>query len=100
MVFHFKHAVSGKSMAAEDVEETKAWLPSHATLHWSAKRSEKDKDDPRLHYKVRAFDDHPQEFVEVVAQEPTFETQFKGFLSLFSSQQRAVRSCLSLSILG
>jgi hypothetical protein len=95
VVFHFKHAVSGKSMAAEDVKETKAWLPSHATLHWYANRNEKDKDDPKLYYKVRAFDDHPQEFVEIVAQEPTFETQFKGFLSLFSSKQSAVRSRLS-----
>jgi hypothetical protein len=95
IVFHFKHAVSGKSQASETVKDSKAWLPSHATLHWDVKRKEKDKDDPRLYFKVRAFDDHPQEFVEIVAQEPTFETHFKGFLSLFSSKQRAVRSRLS-----
>lgn len=95
IVFHFKHAVSGKGQTAEDVAPTKTWLPSDATLHWSVKRKEKDKDDPRLFYRVRAFNDHPQEFVEIEAQEPTFETHFKGFMSLFSSKQLAVRERLS-----
>lgn len=95
IVFHFKHAVSGKAQTVENVPDSKTWLPSHATLHWDAKSREKDKDDPRLFYRVRAFEDHPQDFVEIVAQEPTFETQFKGFLSLFSSKQRAVRARLS-----
>jgi hypothetical protein len=95
IVFHFKHAVSGKAQTAEDVAATKIWLPSDATLHWHVKKKEKDKEDPRLFYRVRAFNDHPQEFVEIEAQEPTFETHLKGFMSLFSSKQRAVRERLS-----
>ncbi len=95
IVFHFKHAVSGKAQTADNVPDSKTWLPSHATLHWDVQRKEKEKDDPRLFYRVKAFEDHPQEFVEIVAQEPTFETHFKGFMSLFSSKQRVVRSRLS-----
>ena len=95
IVFHFKHAVSGTSQTAEDIPKNKTWLPSDATLHWRLKRNEKDKEDPRRYYDVRAFEDHPQEYVEVVAQEVKSESQFKGFLSLFSSKERAVRSRLS-----
>lgn len=95
IVFHFKHAVSGKSQTAEDVPKNKTWLPSDATLHWNVKRKDKDKEDTSRYYHVRAFDDHPQEFVELVAQEPTSATQFKGFMTLFSSKQKAVRSRLS-----
>jgi hypothetical protein len=95
IVFHFKHAVSGKSQTAEDIPKNKTWLPSDATLHWAVKRNEKDKEDLRRYYQVQAFEGHPQEYVEVVAQEASSESQFKGFLSLFSSKQRAVRSRLS-----
>jgi predicted DNA-binding protein (UPF0251 family) len=92
IVFHFKHAVSGKAQTAE-VAETQAWLPSDATLHWNVKR--KDKEDPRLYFNVSAFHGHPQEFVERVAIEHKVESAFKGFLSLFSSKQKAVRARLS-----
>ena len=92
IVFHFKHAVSGKS-AVDESTENKAWLPQDATLHWQVKR--KEKDDPRLYYSVTAFRDHPQEYVERVAQEPTSATAFKGFLSLFSSKTKMERYRLS-----
>ena len=39
--------------------------------------------------------DHPQDFVEFVAQAPKFENKYKGFLSLFKSKQKAVRARLS-----
>ena len=52
IVFHFKHAVSGKSPTPE-VPETHMWLASDATLHWQACR--KDKEDPTLEYYVTAF---------------------------------------------
>jgi hypothetical protein len=92
IVFHFKHAVSGKAQTAE-VIETQAWLPSDATLHWNVKR--KDKEDPRLYFNVSAFHGHPQEYVERVAIEHKVDSAFKGFLSLFSSKQKAVRARLS-----
>ena len=95
IVFHFKHAVSGKAQTAEDIPKNKTWLPSDATLHWAVKRNEKDKEDLRRYYQVEAFEGHPQEYVEIVAQVVASESQFKGFLSLFSSKQRAVRSRLS-----
>lgn len=96
IVFHFKHAVSGKSPTAEDVPKNKTWLPSDATLHWTVKRlAKQDKDDPRRYYQVGAFEDHAQEFVDVVATETASATQFKGFMTLFSSKQKAVRSRLS-----
>jgi hypothetical protein len=95
IVFHFKHAVSGEAPTAEvkDPNKPRPWVPSHATLHWNIKKH--DKDDPRLFFHVSAFDDHPQEFVEFVAQAPKFENKYKGFLSLFKSKQRAVRARLS-----
>ena len=95
IVFHFKHAVSGKSQIAEDVPKNKTWLPSDATLHWNLRRNNKDKEDTRRCYDVLAFEDHSQEFVDVVAQDTTSATQFKGFMSLFGSKQKAVRSRLS-----
>jgi hypothetical protein len=96
IVFHFKHAVSGKSPTAEDVPKNKTWLPSDATLHWTVNRlAKQDKDDPRRYYQVGAFEDHAQEFVDVVATETASATQFKGFMTLFSSKQKAVRSRLS-----
>jgi hypothetical protein len=95
IVFHFKHAVSGKAQTAEDIPKNKTWLPSDSTLHWTVKRNEKNKEDPLLYYVVQAFEGHPQEYVEIVAQETGSENRFKGFLSLFSSKQRAVRSRLS-----
>jgi hypothetical protein len=93
IVFHFKHAVSGKAPTPEG-EDKRTWLPSDATLQWKVKR-QKDKEDPRLYYNVTAFHDHAQDYVELVAQEPTNETSFKGFLSLFSSKEKAVRARLS-----
>ena len=95
IVFHFKHALSGKSQTVEDIPKNKTWLPSDATLHWRVKRKDKDKEDIRLYYDVKAFEGHPQEFVDRVALEITAASQFKGFLALFSSKQRAVRSRLS-----
>ena len=93
IVFHFRHAVSGKAQTAPDVPDTHTWLPSDATLHWEVKRTAKD--NPVLEYAVKAFHGHPQEFVEVVAQEATIKTKQKGFLSLFSSKEREVRARLS-----
>lgn len=94
IVFHFKHAVSGEAPTAETKDsKPRPWVPSHATLHWNIKKQ--GKDDPRLFFHVSAFDDHPQEFVEFVAQAPKFENKYKGFLSLFRSKQRAVRARLS-----
>jgi hypothetical protein len=93
IVFHFKHAVSGKSAVPESATENKAWLPSDSTLHWKVKK--RDKEDPRLYYHVTAFQDHSQEFVERVAMEPTNETAFKGFMSLFASKSKVSRSRLS-----
>ena len=95
IVFHFKHAVSGKSQTVEDVPKNKTWLPSDATLHWIVKRNEKEKEDPRLYYKVQAFEGYPQEYVDIVATETASKSQFKGFMSLFTSKQSAVRSRLS-----
>lgn len=92
IVFHFKHAVSGQALTGE-VSASKTWLPSDASLHWKVKR--KQKDDPRLFFEVSAFEGHVQEFVEYIAQAPKYENEFKGFLSLFSSKQKAVRARLS-----
>ena len=92
IVFHFKHAVSGNAQTA-DVPETKTWLPSDATLHWKLKK--KDKEDPRLYFDVYAFEDHAQDFVELIAQAPTHENEFKGFMALFKSKEKAVRARLS-----
>lgn len=95
IVFHFKHAVSGEAPTAEvkDNKKVRAWVPANATLHWSVKNREKE--DPRLFYNVTAFDGHPQEFVDFVAQAPKSENKFKGFLSLFVNKQKAVRARLS-----
>jgi hypothetical protein len=93
IVFAFRHAVSGRAQTAPDVPDTHTWLPSDATLHWDVRRVEKD--NPVLEYAVKAFHGHPQEFVEVVAQQATIKTKQKGFLSLFSSKEREVRARLS-----
>jgi hypothetical protein len=95
IVFHFKHAVSGKTPTADvkDSKKTRAWVPADATLHWNVQKGEKD--DPRLYLHVAAFDDHPQGFVDYVAQAPKHENKFRGFLSLFTSKQKAVRARLS-----
>lgn len=93
IVFHFKFAVSGQAQTASDVPDSKAWMPADATLHWKVKKI--NKDDPRLFYHVTAFHGHPQEYVEKVAVAPSFENEFKGFMALFSSKQRAVRARLS-----
>ena len=93
IVFHFKFAVSGQAQTASDIPDSKAWMPADATLHWSVKKT--GKDDPRLFYNVTAFHGHPQEYVEKIAVAPTWENEFKGFMALFSSKQRAVRARLS-----
>ena len=95
IVFHFKHAVSGKA-ATPEVPETHTWLPSDATLHWEVRR--KDKEDPMLVYFVKAFQAHHQDFVERIAlqEEPKKqETSFKGFLSLWGGKTTIERSRLS-----
>jgi hypothetical protein len=95
IVFHFKHAVSGKT-ATPEVPETHTWLPSDATLHWEVKR--KDKEDPTLVYFVKAFQAHHQDFVERIAlqEEPKNEGKaFKGFLSLWGGKTSIERSRLS-----
>ena len=95
IVFHFKHAVSGKAQTADDVPKNKTFSPSDATLHWTAKKNENGKDDPKVYYKVHAFEGHPQEYVDVVASDMASKSHFKSFLSLFTSKQKAVRSRLS-----
>ena len=96
IVFHFKHAVSGKQ-ATPDVPDSHTWLPSDATLHWTVTR--KDKEDPILLYSVTAFQSNPQEFVERVAQQEGTtrdkDKKFLGFLKLFSGKTRIERSRLS-----
>jgi hypothetical protein len=96
IVFHFKHAVSGKDQTP-DVPETHTWLPSDATLHWQVKRNEKEKENPLFSYHVTAFRGHDQQFVERIAQqEPTKKSSaFKGFLALFSAKSKIERSRLS-----
>ncbi len=96
IVFHFKHAVSGKDQTP-DVPETHTWLPSDATLHWQVKRNEKEKDTLLFSYHVTAFRGHDQQFVERIAQqEPTKKSSaFKGFLALFSAKSKIERSRLS-----
>ena len=95
IVFHFKHAVSGKAQTP-DVPESHTWLPSDATLHWKIVR--KDKDDPKNYYSVVAFQNHPQEFVERIAQMEKMKEKksaFAGFLALFSGKSKIERSRLS-----
>jgi len=95
VVFHFKHAVSGKA-ATPEVPDSHTWLPSDATLHWEVKR--KDKEDPTLVYHVKAFQSHHQDFVERVAQQeaPTkSEKAFKGFLKLWGGKTKIERSRIS-----
>lgn len=93
IVFHFKFAVSGQAQTASDVSDTKAWMPADATLHWKVKKM--GKDDPRLFYAVNAFHGHPQEYVDKIAVAPSWENEFKGFMALFASKQKAVRARLS-----
>lgn len=95
IVFHFKHAVSGKAQTPE-VPDTHTWLPSDATLHWHVQRV--DKEDPTLVYVVKAFQGHQQEFVERIAQQEEVKDekkQFQGFMKLFSAKTRIERSRLS-----
>lgn len=96
IVFHFKHAVSGKDQTP-DVPETHTWLPSDATLHWQVKRNEKEKDNPILSYNVTAFRGHDQLFIERIAQQEAKKktSSFKGFLALFSAKSKIERSRLS-----
>ena len=96
IVFHFKHAVSGKEQTPE-VKESNSWVPSDATLHWSVKRNEENKEEPFLYYQVTAFKGHPQLFVERIAQQEakTKKKRFQGFLKLFSGKSRMERSRLS-----
>jgi hypothetical protein len=95
IIFHFKHAVSGKSQTAE-VPDSHTWLASDATLHWELRRT--DKEDPTLLFHVTAFQGHHQDYVERIAQQEettSKATAFKGFLSLFASKSRDERSRLS-----
>jgi hypothetical protein len=95
IIFHFKHAVSGKSQTAE-VPDSHSWLASDATLHWELRRT--DKEDPTLLYHVTAFQGHHQEYVERIAQQEekvSKATAYQGFLSLFASKSREARSRLS-----
>jgi hypothetical protein len=96
IVFHFKHAVSGKAQTA-DVPASHTWLASDATLHWELRR--KGKDDPTLLYHVTAFQGHHQDYVERIAQQEEVsvskKNKFQGFLSLFASKTQIERSRLS-----
>lgn len=98
IVFHFKHAVSGKA-ATPDVPENHTWLPSDSTLHWAVQR--RNKDEPVLVFHVKAFQNHHQEFVPRVAQmekkatKTADDSYFKGFKALFASKTRIERSRLS-----
>lgn len=96
IVFHFKHAVSGKS-PTPDTPGHVSWLASDATLHWSLER--KEKEEGVAQYAVTAFKGHKQEFVPRVAQQEQKSkdkgSYFKGFKALFSSKSRVERSRLS-----
>jgi hypothetical protein len=96
IVFHFKHAVSGKSPTPE-VDDKKTWLASDATLHWQVRR--KDKEDPILEYYVTAFQSYHQDFVPRVAQQEektkSSGNSFLGFKALFVGKSRIERSRLS-----
>ena len=93
IVFHFNHAVSGTAQSAE-VPDTHIWLASDATLQWSIRR--KSKEDPVLVYHVTAFQGHPQEFVDRIAQqESKSKNPFAGFLALFAGKTAVERSRLS-----
>ena len=97
IVFHFKHAVSGKEQTPE-VPDSHTWLPSDATLHWEVRRT--DKENPSLLYRVTAFQGHHQEYVEHIAVEDRREKKmdkkkFLGFLALFSGKSKLERSRLS-----
>jgi hypothetical protein len=96
IVFHFKHAVSGKE-PTPDVPISHTWLASEATLHWKVER--KDKDNPILVYHVTAFNGHHQDFVPRVAQQEEKSKSsgsfFLGFKTLFAAKTRIERSRLS-----
>lgn len=98
IVFHFKHSVSGKSPFPEGTSENQSWLPSDATLHWQIVRlKEKEERNGEMEkiifyeYRVTAFGNHPQEYVDRIAAEQKSTTAFQGFLSLFgkSTVERA-----------
>ena len=93
IVFHFRHAVSGKA-ASEEVSESHTWLPSDATLHWDIRRTAKD--DPKLIYHVTAYNGHHQEFVDRIAQnEKKSKNPFAGFVKLFTGKSHVERARLS-----
>lgn len=90
IVFHFKQSVSGKAQFPPETAKDKKWLPSDATLHWQmVRRKEKEEQDGEkqtviiYEYRVTAFGNHPQEFVERVAAEQKSTTAFEGFMALF-----------------
>ena len=97
IVFHFKHAVSGKAATPENVPNHVTWIPSDATLHWTLKR--KEKEEGVAQYAVTAFKGHPQEFVPREAQQEQKTkdklSYFKGFKTLFTGKTRIERSRLS-----
>ena len=81
IVFHFKHAVSGKSPTppGSDIVD---WLPSHATLHWTTKQASSE--DDTLRYSVTAFRSHEQEFVEEFDKKKNDKkSTFLSFLTFF-----------------
>jgi hypothetical protein len=96
IIFHFKHAVSGKDQTPE-VADTHTWVPSDATLHWDVRRNEENKEDPVRMYHVTAFASHPQLFVERIAlqEKKSKKNGFLSFLALFSGKSRIERSRLS-----
>jgi len=90
IVFHFKQSVSGKAQFPPETAKNKKWLPSDATLHWQmTRRKEKEERDGEketiilYEYRVTAFGNHPQEFVERVAVEQKSTTAFEGFMAMF-----------------
>lgn len=96
IVFHFKHSVSGKAATPES-KDVQTWLPSDATLHWNAKR--KNKETPIISYEVTAFRGNHQDFVPRIAQQEDktkgTDSYFKGFKTLFQGKTRIERSRLS-----
>jgi hypothetical protein len=98
IIFHFKHSVSGKSAFSEGTSDKVTWLPSDATLHWDMARikekEERNGETEKIiiyEYRVTAFGNHPQEYVDRIAAEQKSTTAFQGFLSLFgkSTTERA-----------
>ena len=93
VIFHFKHSVSGKAYAPPpSPDEEPVWYPSDATLKWSI--APINQENPNPVYAVKAFHNHPQEFVMEIDKDSSKHNTFSNFLSFFQTAS-ADRSKLS-----